>query len=192
MKFIFNCAEYSDLNIIESDIKNIIKDSNEDGSKDLWSGFGPIGLNEYEIERYFGDMDEIYPRYMLQHNIRENQFHAYISGKNNEHQIPHIHLSFRHKNEKEDLVYIRLDKAKYYTRHNGGRILTSEEKQAFIKFINTPIYGYYVSDDQGNNIIRATAWIIAYKSWKDNYNNYEKYFKFDDNGIPIMPDYSKL
>ena len=83
--------------------------------------------------------------------------------------------------------YVRLDKAEYAPHHIKNE-LGDEEKEEFIRIMQSPWEKPY---DKSN--ITLTGYQQAVQIWLDTFGDiYPWQFELDENGLPIMPDYTKL
>ena len=90
-------------------------------------------------------------------------------------------------NATNEHIYIRLDKPEYVFPENENK-LTENEKEKFIKIMNTEHEGYLL--EIGNRIKDPTGYEEAVHVWEDTF--FETDIERDEDGCPMMPDYSIL
>jgi len=109
--------------------------------------------------------------------------------------IPHVHVLLNSKGNSRntaEIAYVRLDRAAYSTHHKGGKKMNSNQKQEFIEIMTAIWKKSYITSIIDDETVRsATGYEVAVATWIDTYGGEDK-FKYDDNGFPIMPDYSRL
>ena len=88
--------------------------------------------------------------------------------------------------------YIRLDVPEYYSdeRHQGIP-LTEEIKRQFLEVMSLPYPGHLCLD-AGGKVVEMTGYLYAVQTWVDTFENDYSKFELDENGLAVMPDYSKL
>lgn len=107
-------------------------------------------------------------------------------------EIPHIHVYPNTKRNPRECSYIRLDKPEYSNHHKHNKKMSKKLKKQFISIMESNWDKHY--RECGNGEIRvATGYEGAVDTWVECYENGE-YTKFtlDQNGDPVMPDYTKL
>lgn len=107
--------------------------------------------------------------------------------------IPHVHVSWSNHGKNMSSC-ICLTCAKYCTYHKKQEPkLPDDVKDTFINVMSKPWkYKFKIYDKKGNEII-LTGYQRAVEIWCDTYGeNHISKFHLDANGLPIMPDYSKL
>ena len=158
-----------------------------------WNHFIPDDIEPFS---FFIEMAEIAPGVNEKNKQMKFPFHVCIyEGK--EGAVPHIHIYYSHKGEDYDdhgkvaVSYICLGTNEYAPQHaKDTKKLNSGERKALIKFLSAPVDTF--RKDNNGNFYRSTPWLEAIKHWSDFNKDWKKYFKFDDNGVPIMPDYSTI
>lgn len=101
--------------------------------------------------------------------------------------IPHMHVYHDKTRNPKKCSYIRLDKAEYAPHHNIN-LLSNNEKEEFIRIMCSPWIKPY---DTNNRVL--TGYQQAVQIWLDTFGDiYHWQFDLDENGLPIMPDYTKL
>lgn len=112
--------------------------------------------------------------------------------QSDEGSIPHVHVYHDHTRNPKKCSYIRLDKAKYSTHHDIIPLPRKARKE-FIECMTSDWKKHIVEYSDGITTRTATGYEAAVDIWVETYENgnYGK-FNLDNNGIPIMPDYSKL
>lgn len=120
--------------------------------------------------------------------------------QSNEGPNPHVHV-YSGGDKSGKCSCVSLTKAEYAEHHSDYPPLTKKEKAEFIKIMSAIWSKQYIElyelDDDGNPTdetypVRATGYEAAVQIWCDTYHNSERFFKFDVEGRPIMPDYSQL
>ena len=129
--------------------------------------------------------------------------------QSNEGPNPHVHV-YSGTGKTGKTSYISLCSASYADHHSSCDRLTRKERDEFVEIMRSIWKKYYISimvpkrdkegkpikDDKGNiikdeQVVNATGYEAAVTIWCDTYGG-ESMFKFDEQGRPIMPDYSKL
>lgn len=79
---------------------------------------------------------------------------------------------------------VRLDKAEYSEHHKDLPILNKKQKEEFLKLMKS------TWNRRGSSY---NGYVESVDTWVDTYEhgNYDK-FSLNDEGMPEMPDYSKL
>ena len=107
----------------------------------------------------------------------------------NEGPIPHLHVYLDKSRNPMKCAYIRLDKAGYSPHHKSAK-MSKKNKKDFIRIMTELTDKSYVeSITDPSKIRKSTGYEDAVSIWMDTYYGSEKYFKFDQDGFPIMPDY---
>ena len=136
-------------------------------------------------EEYLTEMAIINPEYCKNHTIQVEV------EQRNEGAIPHIHVYHDKTRNPKKCSYIRLDKAKY-SPHHDLIVMPKNVKKEFLDLMNEKWIGHYTVDKNGNPIIQ-NGYQAAVQTWVDTYEKYDySKFNLDENGLLIMPDYSKL
>lgn len=104
--------------------------------------------------------------------------------------IPHVHVYHDKTRSKRKCSCVRLDEAKYTIHHKGEKPLPKKLKEQFIELMNAPTNIF--KDDKNGNPIRLNGHQSAVSIWQDTYGDEYSHFEFDENGIPVTPDYSQL
>lgn len=111
----------------------------------------------------------------------------------NEGPIPHLHVYHDRARNPDKCSYIRLDKAEYSDHHKKPSIpLPRKLKKEFIEIMETE-WPKQVHVSPNGSMRVATGYEAAVDTWVDTYEqgDYSK-FTVDQNGDPVMPDYSQL
>ena len=140
-------------------------------------------------DTFFMEFAEIYPKYRREHNPRV-RFHIII-GQGSEGIVPHLHMHFRHKDDKDQryISYVCLHEATYAPQHKNSKRLNAAEKEELIKFLNTFRKGAFTSD-KDDNPIPCNCWQECVDTWINTYD--DRLFKRDEDGMVLMPDYNDL
>lgn len=104
--------------------------------------------------------------------------------------IPHLHVYLDKTRNPKNCAYVRLDDPTYSTHHDSVP-MNKQQKAAFIKIMQKPWDSQFVRSEVTGEIRVATGYEAAVKIWIDTFGGRE-HFKFDENGYPIMPDYTLL
>ena len=101
-------------------------------------------------------------------------------------------MHFRHKEDKDQqyISYICLHEAKYAPQHKKGKRLTNSERDALIEFFNILRDKRYTKEKDGQ-YVPCNCWQECAYTWIDTWGD-KGFFKRDEDGILIMPDYTKL
>ena len=110
----------------------------------------------------------------------------------------HVHVYWKDGN----VSYIDLTAPMYAEHHHGkaGIPLTRDTRDEFVKIMSTIWNKYAIElfklDATGNptdetHFVKATGYEAAVQIWIDTYDMDDR-FKFNMDGRPIMPDYSKI
>lgn len=103
----------------------------------------------------------------------------------NEGPVPHVHVFLDKTRNPKNCSVVRLDKAEYSTHHSGKlTTMNKKQKREFIDIMKSEW-----NDRRG----KSTGYERAVDIWVDAFEDgsYEK-FVMDENGVPVMPDYSVL
>ena len=104
--------------------------------------------------------------------------------------IPHMHVYHDKSRNPKKCSYICLDKASY-SKHHKLHKLSKNQKDLFMQIMTQPCDTALVT---ANGVLTyGNGYQFAVYTWVNTYcdNSYEG-FEVDGNGLPIMPDYSKL
>ena len=104
--------------------------------------------------------------------------------------IPHVHVYHDKTRNRRKCTCVRLDKAEYTEHHSSGEPLPRKLKEQFISLMTSPSNEY--SKNNKGKIVQLNGHQLAVKIWMDTYGDNYSMFDFDEDGIPITPDYSKL
>ena len=149
---------------------------------DPWEGF--VEKDNLTFD-FFMEMSEILPKYHMNQKKRESRIHVCIY-ENGEGPVPHVHVYYESKEDKRNESHICLATNTYAPQHAATtKKLNSAERKALIEFFKTKITGV-------NGSSECTAWEYAVWLWTQYYDGSSKFFKYDNNGKPIMPDYSTI
>jgi len=179
---------YEKLNHIEKcleEAKTILENTNP------WIGYIPPDAPE----SFFMEMAEIYPKYNQKKNPKI-KFHVVVP-EGNEGPVPHVHVYFRHKEDKDKryISYIDLTRCGYAPQHEDEcKHLISKEKKALVKFFETYQPNIYTMDKNGNPV-PANCYQHALDVYIDAHDVPQSLIdklERDENGLFIMPDYLKL
>lgn len=110
---------------------------------------------------------------------------VYEGGK--EGRAPHVHVTFDDGN----MCCISLTKAEYAKHHDDLPKLHGNDKKKFISVMSSPCNA--ALEDAHGVLKKGNGYQYAVYIWVRSHENgsYEK-FNIGDDGLPIMPDYSKL
>lgn len=106
--------------------------------------------------------------------------------------VPHVHVYHDSSRNPKNCSYIRLDVAEYSPHHKQNKPLSKKQKDQFIS-IMTSVWPKHYHEAANGEVKVATGYLGAVDTWVECYEDgsYEK-FKLDQNGDPIIPDYSNL
>lgn len=104
--------------------------------------------------------------------------------------IPHVHVYHDKTRDRRKCSCVRLDEAKYTIHHKGKKPLPRKLKEQFIELMNNPS-NEYMKNNKGD-LVELNGHQLAVKIWQDTYGDEYSHFEFDENEIPITPDYRKL
>ena len=106
--------------------------------------------------------------------------------------IPHVHVYMDKTRNPKKCAYVRLDKAEY-SPHHSKTVLDKNAKREFISLMNS-IHPreLAISVTNPENVHRASGYEQAVYTWMDSYPGSEKFFAFDQDGFPVMPNYENL
>lgn len=104
--------------------------------------------------------------------------------------IPHVHVYHDKTRDRRKCSCVRLDEAKYTIHHKGEKPLPRKLKEQFIELMNNPS-NEYMKNNKGD-LVELNGHQLAVKIWQDTYGDEYSHFEFDENEIPITPDYRKL
>lgn len=113
-------------------------------------------------------------------------------------QIPHLHVYLDKTCNSSNCAYVRLDCARYADHHthrgkrSDSKKLSGKQKDEFINIMNS-IWSKWrvVSKSNPEKSRVATGYEIAVNIWIDTYGDTVA-FEWDEDGYPIMPDYTEL
>ena len=109
--------------------------------------------------------------------------------QSNEGPIPHLHVYLDKTRNTKKCAYIRLDKAEYSPHHESSK-MSKRNKKDFISIMSKIDHDSIIrSIIDDSNVKLATGYEVSVKLWIRSYPGSEKYFKFDQDGFPVMPDY---
>lgn len=137
------------------------------------------------MKRYICAMSTINPKF-----CNANGFQVEIEQRD-EGPIPHVHVYWDPERNPEKCSYVRLDKAEYSNHHKDNKPMPRKIKDKFVKLMYSPWKNKTMVDNNGH-IVYLTGYQEAVNIWVDTYEDDYSKFNLDDNGIPIMPDYSLL
>ena len=165
-----------------SDIrKSIYRDENNQFSKDALLHFFEVGNHLIEEERFYSEMAQIYPKYVVEQRPKI-QFGVWVL-QGGEGIVPHVHVYFgKESNKNTEVSHICLHEATYAPQHDNTKKLISEEKKELIYFF------HHIRKAKGGE--ERTCWQEAVDIWIDTYD--DTLFHRDEKGVIIMPDYNKL
>lgn len=110
----------------------------------------------------------------------------------NEGPIPHVHVYLDKSRNPRKCAYIRLDMAEYSPHHKSAT-LTRKAKKEFIEVMSRKCpLSYFESVTDDSNIKAANGYEDAVRVWLQTYPGSEKFFTFDQDGFPVMPNYENL
>ena len=109
--------------------------------------------------------------------------------------IPHIRICLDYLSEHpKQFAYIRLDKPEYLPECQSADI--SKKKAAIIEVLSSPWKFYHIQSRHTEQVRIATGYEAAVDIWIDTYSDNDLFndtvFQYDENGFPVMPDYSLL
>lgn len=109
----------------------------------------------------------------------------------NEGPIPHLHVYHDRTRNPKKCSYVRLDKPEYSPHHRDAPPLPRKLKNEFIKLMNDTWGNYEVQTPSGPKFL--TGYQRAVDIWVETFEDgdYSK-FNLDENGLPIVPDYTQL
>ena len=112
--------------------------------------------------------------------------------QSNEGPIPHVHVYHDHTRDSSKCSYVRLDKPEYSLHHHKIVPLPKKIKREFIELMSNIWKKEFIEDNKGN-VRNATGYESAVLTWCDTFEDGDmSKFNLDEDGIPIMPDYSLL
>lgn len=88
-----------------------------------WDDFAPGYVIMDNVDDFFVEMAKIYPKYIEDHNIKKVKFRVCIFEGDNEGPVPHVHVFFDHKWDKNHgkdrtVAYICLGTNEYAPQHD--------------------------------------------------------------------------
>ncbi|MCD7764177.1 MAG: hypothetical protein LUI14_13525 [Lachnospiraceae bacterium] len=108
--------------------------------------------------------------------------------------IPHMRICLDLSENPKQYAYIRLDKPEYLPECQSADI--SKKKAAIIDVLSSPWHRYLMQSHNTNQVRTATGYEAAVNIWIDTYSDNNMFsdavFQYDENGFPVMPDYSLL
>lgn len=109
--------------------------------------------------------------------------------------IPHVHVLLQSpgtSRRTKQVAYVRLDSAEYSNHHKNGKRLNADQKAEFIDIMSS-VWGntFIISKNDNKSHRLATGYEAAVSIWIDTYGGSDK-FEYDEDGYPVMPDYSTL
>lgn len=106
-------------------------------------------------------------------------------------ECPHMHVYHRKDRELSRCSYIKLTAAEYLDHGKlPGIVLTAEARKQFLEVMTSPS-GFYWINKEGKSI-ELTGYQYAVQTWVDTFEKDHSKFEMDENGLPVMPDYSKF
>lgn len=105
--------------------------------------------------------------------------------------VPHLHVYLDKSRNPRDCAYVRLDKPEYATHHKNGKRLTGKYKDDFIEIMTSLWPKRLIQSVKTGDIKIATGYQASVETWIDTFGNSSS-FTYDDDGFPLMPDYSEL
>lgn len=111
--------------------------------------------------------------------------------------VPHVHV-YLGEERKDNCAYVRLDVPEYSDYHGESAPslrMNKKQKADFIKLMSEIWKKQFIQSITDESKIRnATGYEYAVVTWVDAYGDPPEGSKFtyDDEGFPVMPDYSKL
>ena len=147
-----------------------------------WEGYIPEDVDQ---EEFFAFIAGVYPG-VDENGIKKDYNFRVAILECEEGSVPHVHVFYR-----DGISHICLGTNEYAPQHaNETKILSPKETEVLKTFFSSMI-DTYRKDDNGN-IYQLNAWMDAVFRWLKQNPAAKKFFKFDNNGIPIMPDYSTI
>ncbi len=108
--------------------------------------------------------------------------------------IPHLKICLDVSATPKQYAYLRLDKPEYLPKTKSADI--GKKKAAIIDVLSSPWQHYLIRSQHTNRARAATGYDAAVEIWIDTYSDNNKFskgvFRFDDDGVAVMPDYSLL
>lgn len=106
--------------------------------------------------------------------------------------IPHVHVYLDKTRNPKKCAYIRLDKADYSPHHKSAS-MSKANRQDFMRVMEETDSDEIIRSFTNKESVKlASGYDVAVKTWIRSYPGSEKFFKFDQDGFPIMPDYGRL
>lgn len=111
-------------------------------------------------------------------------------GQRDEGPIPHLHVYLDKTRNPKNCAYIRLDRPEYAPHHESAK-LSKSQKQEFIEVMEEYWSNRFIKSTVSEQVKQASGYEASVDVWIDTFGEWEG-FKYDENGFPIMPDYSQL
>lgn len=111
----------------------------------------------------------------------------------NEGPIPHVHVYHDKTRNPRKCSVVRLDKAEYSSHHGVPVVrMPRSVKKQFIQVMKEKWSKFRIEDAKGNVYV-PTGYDMCVQIWTNSFedDSYDK-FVLDENGVPVMPDYSVL
>lgn len=104
--------------------------------------------------------------------------------------IPHLHVYLDKTRNPKNCAYIRLDKAEYAPHHKSKKLSKAQKKEFLQVMTSTAPKTMTVSIVSGE-FKPATGYQNAVETWIETFGETVQ-FNYDDEGFPLMPDYTIL
>ena len=106
--------------------------------------------------------------------------------------IPYLQVYHDRTRNPKKCSYVRLDRPEYSPHHKDAPPLTRKLKKEFIKLMNDR-WGRERVETLSGTLVTTTGYQRAVDIWVETFEDgdYSK-FNLDENGLPIVPDYTQL
>lgn len=104
--------------------------------------------------------------------------------------IPHLHVYLDKTRNPKNCAYIRLDKPEYAPHHKSVR-MSKKQKREFLEIMNEIVPRAYTLSVTTGQERHATGYENAVETWIQTFGETVE-FEYDEEGYPLMPDYSLL
>lgn len=148
-------------------------------------------MQKYIIKDSFEDLESIDCMAIINPQMCRNSSIQIEVEQANEGPIPHLYVYLDKTRNPKNCSYVRLDAAEYSPHHKDGKRLKGKQKSEFIKILSSIWKDEFIRSIITDEIREATGYERAVRTWIATFGETIP-FNYDNDGFPIMPDYTRL
>ncbi len=142
------------------------------------------------MKRVINSAESIYAMAIVNPKLCKNRSIQVEVEQRDEGPIPHLHVYLDKTRNPKNCAYVRLDEPEYAPHHKSVK-LSKTQKQEFIEIMQEGWRGRFIQSTLSEEVKQASGYQASVDIWIDTFGEWDQ-FSYDQDGFPVMPDYSQL